>query len=472
MFFTFTPLTADMTPEINLTASAAETTDNGLKYGITEGGISITGHTDELPSEVVIPSETEGLTVTSIGNDVFIGCDDLTINGTMGSYAETYAKENGIAFRSTEETTANSTTTTSAATATTTQTTVSTTESSYTTPTVAIAVTHETFRFDEVLSYPTKTEYYYGQELDLSGLKFTGISEIDGKNKHSYDYNAVMGFHSKRAVSDKDGKTYGFDEFDTLPTGEYTVQINGSASDKYTFNMCSNVNISYKVTVKPDPEDPSNSSKYVFDKVLSYPKKTVYIQGKDKFDLTGLKFTGKDVTGSGKDREYTAEDCLNSITFFDFIEVDDGYGLENLSDNIDLFSLLTPGIYDVTIRGKAGSKNSTYNCHDVNIKYQITVTEDGSAEPAEKYIPGDANCDEEVNMADAVLIMQSIANPDKYKLSKMGEENADVYDSGTGVTNADALTIQRFKLGLIDDVIIWGGWIDDPTAHCSEPVDE
>ncbi len=62
---------------------------------------------------------------------------------------------------------------------------------------------------------------------------------------------------------------------------------------------------------------------------------------------------------------------------------------------------------------------------------------------------GDANCDKQVNMADAVLVMQSVSNPDKYKLSAKGEINADV-DGNSGITNKDALAIQRYKLALIN----------------------
>lgn len=60
---------------------------------------------------------------------------------------------------------------------------------------------------------------------------------------------------------------------------------------------------------------------------------------------------------------------------------------------------------------------------------------------------GDANCDGQLNMADAVYIMQCVSNPDKYKLSETGELNADV-DGIPGITNKDALVIQMFKLGL------------------------
>ena len=45
-------------------------------------------------SEITIPS-----TVTSIYNNAFSGCDSLqTIKGYKGSYAETYAKNNGFIF--------------------------------------------------------------------------------------------------------------------------------------------------------------------------------------------------------------------------------------------------------------------------------------------------------------------------------------------------------------------------------------
>lgn len=63
---------------------------------------------------------------------------------------------------------------------------------------------------------------------------------------------------------------------------------------------------------------------------------------------------------------------------------------------------------------------------------------------------GDANVDGTVNLADAVLIMQVKANPSKYTITAEGEKNADVNQTGNGLTNADALSIQKYLLGLID----------------------
>lgn len=55
---------------------------------------------------------------------------------------------------------------------------------------------------------------------------------------------------------------------------------------------------------------------------------------------------------------------------------------------------------------------------------------------------GNANNDDDVNIADSVLVMQSIANPDNYKLTTKGKFNADVYNTGDGITCSDALEIQ------------------------------
>ena len=84
---------------------------------------------------------------------------------------------------------------------------------------------------------------------------------------------------------------------------------------------------------------------------------------------------------------------------------------------------------------------------DTELKYNIERWDFGDAGN------GDANNDGEVSMADAVLIMQYIANPDKYgidgekptHISETGAAFADV--DGGGITNKDALLIQQYLLG-------------------------
>ncbi len=70
---------------------------------------------------------------------------------------------------------------------------------------------------------------------------------------------------------------------------------------------------------------------------------------------------------------------------------------------------------------------------------------------------GDTNCDKEVNIADAVLIMQSLSNPSKYGLkgsdpthiTQTGILNGDCAGGKNGLTNLDALAIQKYLLKLI-----------------------
>ena len=70
---------------------------------------------------------------------------------------------------------------------------------------------------------------------------------------------------------------------------------------------------------------------------------------------------------------------------------------------------------------------------------------------------GDSNCDGKVNISDAVLIMQALANPsrfsetgyDQYHITSQGKINADCESAGNGLTNKDALAIQQLMLELI-----------------------
>jgi len=62
---------------------------------------------------------------------------------------------------------------------------------------------------------------------------------------------------------------------------------------------------------------------------------------------------------------------------------------------------------------------------------------------------GDANLDGKVTVADAVAILQYIANKDKYMLTEIGKKNADCYNVGDGITGSDALAIQKLDAKVI-----------------------
>ena len=79
-----------------------------------------------------------------------------------------------------------------------------------------------------------------------------------------------------------------------------------------------------------------------------------------------------------------------------------------------------------------------------------TETTTTSAETVKVTLLGDANLDGKVSVADAVAILQSIANKDKFQLKPEGAANADCYDVGDGVTANDALAIQKLDAGAIE----------------------
>ncbi len=64
---------------------------------------------------------------------------------------------------------------------------------------------------------------------------------------------------------------------------------------------------------------------------------------------------------------------------------------------------------------------------------------------------GDANCDGDVTMADAVIILQSLANSSKYEITAQGKINGDV-DGEAGITAMDALTIQKYDAGSVKEL--------------------
>ncbi|MDE6665988.1 MAG: glycoside hydrolase, partial [Ruminococcus sp.] len=80
------------------------------------------------------------------------------------------------------------------------------------------------------------------------------------------------------------------------------------------------------------------------------------------------------------------------------------------------------------------------------VKYEVHANMGGLLPPV---VYGDTNEDGEVNISDAVLIMQSIANPEEFKITEQGKLNGDVYNTGDGITNNDALIIQYVEIKTI-----------------------
>jgi len=92
------------------------------------------------------------------------------------------------------------------------------------------------------------------------------------------------------------------------------------------------------------------------------------------------------------------------------------------------------------------TSKTTSTTTEITTRTSLTANADG-------VIFGDVNEDKNIDISDAVFIMQSIANPTKYgkMISEQGKKNGDVSNCGDGLTNKDALAIQRYMLDLIKE---------------------
>ena len=87
-----------------------------------------------------------------------------------------------------------------------------------------------------------------------------------------------------------------------------------------------------------------------------------------------------------------------------------------------------------------------------------TTTTTTTTAPVPTGMAGDTNCDGKVELADALLIMQALANPNKYGIggtyekcmTEEGKNNGDVDKSVVGLTSNDALRIQEYLLHKVD----------------------
>ena len=113
-----------------------------------------------------------------------------------------------------------------------------------------------------------------------------------------------------------------------------------------------------------------------------------------------------------------------------------------------------------TTTTSATTKESTTSAASTTAS-ETTTTEapkTTSSEKKDEVVYGDANCDGSVSIADAVLIMQSLANPSRFgekgteetHITPQGSKNADCCNVGDGVTNKDALAIQKKMLNLVE----------------------
>ncbi|MBQ8297844.1 MAG: Cohesin domain protein [Ruminococcus sp.] len=83
---------------------------------------------------------------------------------------------------------------------------------------------------------------------------------------------------------------------------------------------------------------------------------------------------------------------------------------------------------------------------------KVTVASAASSSGSDATLYGDADLDGSVTINDAVKVMSYVTNKEQYPLEPQGLINADVYQCGDGLSNMDALAIQKKAAQLITDL--------------------
>ena len=164
-------------------------------------------------------------------------------------------------------------------------------------------------------------------------------------------------------------------------------------------------------------------------------------------------------TWSGKyftDFPVTAKATPKEGYSFDHWEVTGADVSNTTSDEITV--PVSEGVSIKAVYKEGGAPATTASTTTTTKTTQTTTVTSTSVKVDVNVNYGDANCDNEISLADAVLIMQSIANPSSFgvngsnanHITDQGIKNSDVAGKNDGVTNNDALAIQKYCLKLID----------------------
>ncbi len=276
--------------------------------------------------------------------------------------------------------------------------------------------------FGSIKTLPTKTIYDAGEELDLSGLVINayhlaartsnkGSSETI-RTDHVWEVEKIAPEYI--TISDFTGKTYTADEFPTLPGGSaYTVKLGkagasaialGVKGDQYEKELYGVNDFTFRVYINSDKD----SSKFI------------------RIDNAEVESFGYGTTSHGFKLKGMDEFSIDMDA-----HMHAGYAIEDDIRKGDTVS----GVLEIN------PKSNYIYLGDLEIVKYSGET-------------GDANSDGTVDIADAVMIMQSLANPNKYGLNgtdarcikKRGKSLADM--NGDGITVLDAQLIQNRLLGL------------------------
>ena len=269
---------------------------------------------------------------------------------------------------------------------------------------------------------------------DCSSLKSVTIPEgITKIEKYTFDNCSDL---AEINISDNVTTIVG-NAFSRCPSlTEVNIPDSVTSIDIFAFGDCSGLNA---INV-------SDNNKY-------YSSENGILFNKDKTELLQCPI-------GNPSEKYTIPESVESIGIFAF------YNCMNLEEveipdnvtNIENYSFINcENLYKITIENP---KCKIYNGRNaISDKATIYGYKDSTANKyAEKYdrkfvaldLNGDANGDREVDVADVIAVASYVANPEENPLPEQLIKNADVHNSGDGLTANDALMIQQYLAGIVE----------------------
>ena len=273
-------------------------------------------------------------------------------------------------------------------------------------------------------------------EEEGATAKIKVVDKATGKNIEGVDVEVIAGINA---------------------TGKSLAKWNTSdEEEKVLTGLSGNPNLAFGIDLSNVPEEYDFQKRYIFgfakdskeeSWVVELEKKNgpvaeegdigfrLYSRYKGLWDRKDNGMVGYVIITDG------ADDFIGKYKLDEMISLPDGKYKAEIEVNSKGYSCFSEQKIQFTVDEGKAVENLDFNVERWNFN------ENGS---------GDANGDGTVDISDAVLIMQSMANPSKYgangtdkgHLTEDGSKRADV--DGGGVTNKDALTIQQYLLGMFN----------------------
>ena len=260
----------------------------------------------------------------------------------------------------------------------------------------------------KIVKLPDKVEYKVGESISLNGIQV----EVKKGNEEPIVYTYPDVAFDYQSNIPKAPSVILHSDFRSDKAGTYKVEVVGAD------NLSFDVKVVDDSTIK-DLAAFEEGETMTIDDVIELSKKGNALTLNDLAKFKGV------IAGSG----------------IFILEYDLGKGYTLMVGSVALDKI------DYARLRYSGSENFIDIRTDDVEKYLSTTAEVSN-------IKGDANCDGQVELSDAVMIMQALANPNKYgldgtaehHLTEQGKLNGDM--NGDGLTSGDALAIQRKLLGL------------------------